>query len=268
MEVTTDVQTLGRGQCLITNNGPDDLLVGESGQDTDNWYTLESGTAVAVKGFNNEIGVVSVGVSDVGVLFGGTGVFPPAVDIPEVDLSAYETTSAHNASQSAALADYVPKSLFDANTILMATTDNTPEAVAVATNKVIGRGNSGNIKALSPAETVAIIGTEVYTQAQSVNPQTGTTYTLVLADAGKMVSLSNASAITLTLPQDSAVAIAIGSYVDLYQLGAGQVTVVAGTGATLRISGLTAKARAQYSRFAVQKVSANTWVLMGDLALS
>jgi hypothetical protein len=104
--------------------------------------------------------------------------------------------------------------------------------------------------------------------AQAVNAQTGTTYTLVAADAGKLVTLSNASAITLTLPQDSDATIAIGTYIDLYALGAGQITVAAGTGATLRTSGLTAKSRAQYARFGVQKVSANTWSLFGDLAAS
>lgn len=102
--------------------------------------------------------------------------------------------------------------------------------------------------------------------AQTVNAQTGTTYTLVAGDAGKLVTLSNASAITLTVPQDSDATIAVGTYVDLLQLGAGQVTVAAGTGATLRTSGLTAKARAQYARFGVQKIAANTWSLFGDLA--
>lgn len=103
---------------------------------------------------------------------------------------------------------------------------------------------------------------------QSINAQTGTTYTLVAGDAGKLVTLSNASPITLTVPQDSDATIPIGTYVDLYQLGAGQVTIEAGTGATLRVSGLTADARAQYSRLAVQKVSADTWSLFGDLAAS
>lgn len=106
------------------------------------------------------------------------------------------------------------------------------------------------------------------TVAQSVNAQTGTTYTLVAGDKGKLVTLSNASGITLTVPQDSDATIAIGTTIDGYQLGAGQVTVAAGSGATLRVSGATAKARAQYSRFAVQKVSANTWSLTGDLAAS
>jgi hypothetical protein len=56
--------------------------------------------------------------------------------------------------------------------------------------------------------------------------------------------------------------------IDFYVLGAGQVTWVAGSGATLRVSGLTAKSRAQYARVAAQKVSANTWSLFGDLAAS
>src|SRR5688572_5520865 len=234
---------------LITNNGPDILFVGEMGQDQDDWFPVSSGDAVSVKSYNNATGVVSDGVSDVGVLFGGTGIFPPAVEVPEVDLS-----------------EYVAKSLYDANTMLVAHSDNTPVAVAVATNRVVGRGNSGNIKDLTPAETVQIISSEVFTQPQGVNPQTGTTYTLVAGDAGKLITLNNAAAITLTLPQDSDVTIAIGTYLDIYQLGAGQVTVVAGSGATLRIpSTLTGKIREQYGSVGVQKILANTWRIFGDL---
>lgn len=103
---------------------------------------------------------------------------------------------------------------------------------------------------------------------QAINAQSGTTYTLAASDSTKLVTLSNGSAITLTVPQDSDVTWAVGDYCEGYQLGAGQVTTVAGTGATLRVSGLTAKARAQYSRFFLQKVSANTWNLAGDLAAS
>lgn len=117
--------------------------------------------------------------------------------------------------------------------------------------------------AATAAATLAVVPT-----AQAVNAQTGTSYTLVAADAGKLVTLSNASPVTLSVPQDSGATIAVGTYVDLYALGAGQVTVQAGTGATLRVSGLTAKSRAQYARFGVQKVSANTWVVFGDLAAS
>lgn len=131
------------------------------------------------------------------------------------------------------------------------------QADATATNTTLGLGSAALLAASA-----------VFGQAQTVNAQTGTTYTLVAGDAGKLVTLSNASAVTLTVPQDSDATIAVGTYIDLYQLGAGQVTVAAGSGATLRVGGLTAKARAQYSSLGVQKVSANTWRLFGDLASS
>lgn len=104
--------------------------------------------------------------------------------------------------------------------------------------------------------------------AQPINAQTGTTYTLVAGDAGKLVTLDNAGAVSLTAPQDSDATIPVGTYVDVMQLGAGQVTVVAGSGATLRVSGATGKARAQYSRLGVQKIAADTWSVFGDLAAS
>lgn len=102
---------------------------------------------------------------------------------------------------------------------------------------------------------------------QLINDQVGVAYTLVAADAGKLVTLNNAAAITVTVPQDADAAIPLGSYVDILQGGLGQVTVIAGTGATLQVSGLTAKARAQYSRVGVQKIAASVWSLFGDLAV-
>lgn len=104
-----------------------------------------------------------------------------------------------------------------------------------------------------------------YATAQLLTAQTGTAYTLVAGDAGKLVTLSNAAPITLTVPQDSAATFPLGTWVELMQIGAGQVTVAAGGGATLRTTP-TAKLRAQWSRAYVQKIAANTWALAGDLA--
>jgi len=155
-----------------------------------------------------------------------------------------------------------------ANAVPYFTGSGTAAVLTPAASSVVGRKASGDLAAMTGAETAAVLAGEVFKQTQEVNAQTGTTYTLVAGDAGKLVTLSNGSAITLTLPQDSDATIAIGTYVDLLQLGAGQVTVAAGSGATLRTGGLTAKARAQYSSLGVQKISANTWRLFGDLATS
>jgi hypothetical protein len=97
------------------------------------------------------------------------------------------------------------------------------------------------------------------------NAQTGTTYTLVLTDAGKMVTLTNASAITLTIPTNASVAFPVNTRIDLLQYGAGQVTV-GGAGVTINSSGAKLKLTGQYSGASLWKKATDTWVLIGDLS--
>ncbi len=97
------------------------------------------------------------------------------------------------------------------------------------------------------------------------NAQTGTTYTLVLSDAGKMVTLTNASAITLTLPTNASVAFPVNTRIDLLQYGAGQVTI-GGAGVTINSSGSKLKLTGQYSGASLWKKATDTWVLIGDIA--
>lgn len=100
----------------------------------------------------------------------------------------------------------------------------------------------------------------------TINSQTGTTYTLVLADAGKTIDLNNASAITLTVPLNSSVAYPVGTRIDLVQSGAGQVTVAATGGVTINSKAGNLKLTGQWSAATLIQRSANTWVLVGDLA--
>jgi hypothetical protein len=104
-------------------------------------------------------------------------------------------------------------------------------------------------------------------QNQTINAQTGTTYTTVLSDAAQLVTLNNASAITLTIPPNSSVAYPIGTRIDFIQIGAGQVTVAGGTGVTVN-STPTLKFRAQHSAASCIKIATDTWQLVGDLAES
>lgn len=97
------------------------------------------------------------------------------------------------------------------------------------------------------------------------NAQTGTTYTLALTDAGKLVTLTNASAITLTIPTNASVAFPVNTRIDLLQYGAGQVTV-GGAGVTIYSSGSKLKLTGQYSGASLWKKATDTWVLMGDIA--
>lgn len=97
------------------------------------------------------------------------------------------------------------------------------------------------------------------------NAQTGTTYTLALSDAGKMVTLTNASAITLTIPTNAVAAFPINTRIDILQYGAGQVTV-GGAGVTINSSGSKLKLTGQYSGASLWKKATDTWVLIGDIA--
>lgn len=103
----------------------------------------------------------------------------------------------------------------------------------------------------------------------SINAQTGTTYTLVLADNGKFITSSNTSAITVTIPPNSSVAYATGAQVNIIQKGAGQVTISQGSGVTIRSTGATAtapKLRAQYSSATCIYEGSDIWYVVGDIA--
>jgi hypothetical protein len=98
------------------------------------------------------------------------------------------------------------------------------------------------------------------------NPQTGTSYTLSLSDAGRMVTLNNASAISLTIPTEATVAFPVDTRIDILQYGAGQVTI-GGAGVTIRSAGSRLKLSGQYAAATLWKKDANEWVLIGDTSL-
>lgn len=106
----------------------------------------------------------------------------------------------------------------------------------------------------------------VATAMIAINAQTGTSYTTVLGDDGKLVTLDNASAITVTIPPNSSVAYGIGTQINLMQLGAGQVTISAGAGVTLRSAGSKLKTSAQYAVATCCKIATDTWVVIGNLS--
>lgn len=96
---------------------------------------------------------------------------------------------------------------------------------------------------------------------RTVNAQTGTTYTFVLADAGAVVTASNASAQTYTIPPNSSVAFPVNTQIDLLALGAGKVSFAPGAGVTLYPA--TNRSLAQYTGGMLYKVATDTWLLTG-----
>lgn len=102
-----------------------------------------------------------------------------------------------------------------------------------------------------------------------INAQTGTTYSTVLDDNGKLVTLSNASPITVTIPLNSSVTYPVGAQINMTQLGAGQVTVQGAGGVTVVSTGATAatpKTRVQYSTLTAVQTSTDNWLVIGDIS--
>jgi len=105
----------------------------------------------------------------------------------------------------------------------------------------------------------------------TLNAQTGTTYTFVLTDNSKLVTASNASAQTYSIPTNASVAFPIGTQINLIQIGAGQVTVNAVTPGTTTIASNAAtsaspKCRNQYAAMTLIKVNTDLWYSIGDIA--
>ena len=101
-----------------------------------------------------------------------------------------------------------------------------------------------------------------------VNAQSGTTYTLVAGDAQKLVTLSNASPITLTIASNATQALPVGTQVTISQFGVGQVTVVGASSPNPVTVNATPglKLRTQYSSATLVQVSTDNWLLVGDLS--
>ncbi len=98
------------------------------------------------------------------------------------------------------------------------------------------------------------------------NAQTGTTYTLVAADSGKLVTSSNASAVVITIPPSI---FAAGEQINVQSIGAGLTSFVAGAGVTITSTGATSAApilRAQNSACTIICTASNTFTVIGDLS--
>ena len=118
---------------------------------------------------------------------------------------------------------------------------------------------SGQVLLASELDAVA-------TAMIAINAQTGTTYTTVLADDGKLITCDNAASIALTIPPNSSVAYGIGTQINVMQMNAtGTVTITAGAGVTLNSAGSKLKTDAQYAVATCAKIATDIWVVVGNL---
>jgi len=100
----------------------------------------------------------------------------------------------------------------------------------------------------------------------AVRTQSGTSYTLVLGDAGDYIQTTSTTAVTITVPPQSSVTWAADTEIYFEQNNTGQITIAAGSGVTIN-SSETLKSFARYSVIALKRVAENVWTLTGERAL-
>ena len=113
------------------------------------------------------------------------------------------------------------------------------------------------------ADALTVTGTT--TTYLNVITDSGTTRTPALTDAGAYILCTHGSGMTITLPQDSAVAFPTGSHIIFERNGAGTLTFAAGTGATVNSKGGTLTCADRYTTIAAVKIAADTWTIFGNI---
>jgi hypothetical protein len=127
-------------------------------------------------------------------------------------------------------------------------------------------GTTGQVLAKASGTDLDFTWTEQDDTTLAFNAQTGTTYTLVAADLGKLVTTSNASPVVVTIPPS---VFAAGNQINVQSIGVGLTSFTAGAGVTITSTGATAAApvlRARYSACTIICTASNTFTIVGDLS--
>jgi hypothetical protein len=146
---------------------------------------------------------------------------------------------------------------------LVVTTDKLNVLAATTSAELLGvisdeTGTGALVFGTSPVLTAPIINL-------AFNAQTGTTYTLVAADKNKLVTTSNAAAVTITIPTG---VFAAGEQINIQSIGAG-LTTISGAAVTITSTGASSIApilRARYSAATIICTAAGVFTVIGDIA--
>lgn len=164
----------------------------------------------------------------------------------------------------------------------MAPAELTPAQVAAMLPVMAGDAGSGGTKGLVPAPAAGGGSAKKFLRADgtwaavpapspltTINPNTGTSYTLALTDGGpdKMLTQSNAAAITTTVPKYSTVPFPIGTVISGTQTGAGRVTISPAADVTIISRDDCYRTMKKGSPWTMLCVDVDTWLLWGDLIL-
>ena len=274
LEIGTDIQAydaqLDDISALAVTDG--NFIVGNG----TNWVAESGATArtslgVDPAGTDNSTDVTLVGTPDY-ITISGQEITRNAIDLTtdvSGDLPITEggtgASDASTARTNLGLAIGTNVQAYDADLDTWATL--TPSANA---QSLVTAANYAAMRALLDLEAgtdfYSITAADTAIEVSSINAQTGTSYTLALSDRGQTVTMSNASANTLTIPTNASVAFDTGSVVHVIMLGAGTTTITGDTGVTVNgVSAGSGDINNQYQGVSLLKIGTNTWVASGDI---
>lgn len=187
----------------------------------------------------------------------------------ELDGHGADTTSVHGIADTSALA--LSSHDHDADYEAVGTVaTHTGDTIDAHDASAISFSATGAIAATDVQAAIAELDSEKAATSHAhttitANRQTDS-YTLVLGDAGLVVEMNKATANNLTVPPNADVAFPTGTVLEVMQYGAGQTTIVAGAGVTIRSSGGKLKLAAQYASASLRKIAADEWAAAGELS--
>ena len=180
--------------------------------------------------------------------------------LQEQTVMVFASSAARTSALSSVLAEGMMSYLQDTNSVEVY---NGSAWVSIGSSGDITGITTGTDSGLSGGVTS---GTATLRLKLEFDAETGTTYTLVAGNLNQLVTLNNASPITLTVPPS---VFSAGDVINIAQIGAGQVTLAQGPGVTINSTGATAtapKLRARYSAASIICTASNTFLVVGDIA--
>ena len=176
---------------------------------------------------------------------------PAPSSTTDLDATGYEHDVVH-ANHSGALIALETK---------LGLTDSNASANAV----LVGSGASTTSWTTAPTISGLVTCSGGVSAPLLINAQTGTTYTFVIGDASKLVTASNGSAQTYTVPPNSGVAFPTGTAITIIGIGAGKVTLAQGSGVTINSKDSEKAIDGQHASVTIIKTATDTWQLIGAL---
>jgi hypothetical protein len=193
--------------------------------------------------------------------------------VTDAQLTVIGNTSGTNSGDNATNSQYSGLAASKQDTLVSGTNIKTLEGQSLLgsgnidlSKSDVGLGNVDNTSdANKPVSTATQTALDTKTNKLITTNRQTASYTLVLSDADKLVEMNVGSANNLTIPLNSSVAFSTGTQIVLAQYGAGQTTIVATSGVTVRSNGGKLKLNVQYSGATLIKIGENEWYCFGDL---